>query len=237
MKKIVFVLLAIVILIAVPCLAFGFPGHEGQIPVCQNNKTGAFRLAPVKDIDATSNVNYEPVCKATETLVWINPGMQGPAGPPGPQGPKGDKGDKGDQGIQGIQGIKGDKGDKGDQGIQGIKGDKGDQGIQGIQGPPGVANGVTRAVHGIVNWNGGIIVGTGFNAQNLGCNSTSCRTEVLFSTDFIGPPSCSVSCFGSCGYPGLFGAIIYDVNSYNLIVEFQYYSNPDYHAFVFIYVE
>jgi hypothetical protein len=220
MKKIVFVLLAMVMLIVVPCLAFGFPGHEGQIPVCQNNKTGAFRLAPVKDIDATSNVNYEPVCKATETLVWINPfgGSQGPAGPPGPQGPKGDKGDKGDQGIQGI------------------KGDKGDQGIQGVQGPPGVANGITRAVHGIVNWNGDILVGTGFNAHNAGCNSSTCLTEVVFSTSFIGPPSCSVSCFGSCGWP-LFNVTIYDVNSYNLIVEFQYYSNPDYHAFAFICVE
>ncbi len=98
MKKIVLVLLAMVMLIAVPCLAFNFPGHEGQIPLCQNNKTGVFKFAPVKDIDPTSNVSYEPVCNTkplkgtttpAETLIWINLAGGGPAGPPGPQGPPG----------------------------------------------------------------------------------------------------------------------------------------------------
>jgi hypothetical protein len=51
-KKIVLVSLAMVMSIAVPCLAF--QGHEGQIPLCQNNKTGSFRFAPVKDIDLPS---------------------------------------------------------------------------------------------------------------------------------------------------------------------------------------
>ena len=76
MKKIAFVLLAMVMLIAVPCLAFdGFQGHEGQIPFCQDSKTGKLRIAPVKDIDKTSNQNYEPVCKTTETLIWGNPAI------------------------------------------------------------------------------------------------------------------------------------------------------------------
>jgi len=147
MKKIVLVLLAMVMLIAGPCLAFDFPGHEGQIPLCQNNKTGALRVAPTKDIDLTTGVNYEPYCNTrffygtttpTETLIWVN--IQGIQGIQGLQGIQGDKGDKGDQGVQGIQGIQGLKGDQGLQGIQGIKGDKGDkgdQGIQGLQGPPG----------------------------------------------------------------------------------------------------
>ena len=160
MKKIVLVLLAMVMLIAGPCLAFdGYQGHEGQIPLCQNNKTGVLRVAPMKDIDPTANVDYEPYCNTrffygtttpTETLIWVNiQGIQGIQGPQGFQGEKGDTGATGPQGpigftgMQGIQGIKGDKGDKGDQGIQGLqgtqgeKGDKGDQGIQGPQGPAG----------------------------------------------------------------------------------------------------
>jgi len=110
MKKIVLLLLATAMLISVPCLAFdGYQGHEGQIPLCQNNKTGALRLAPMKDIDPTTGVNYEPYCITSpfygtttpiETLIWINiQGIQGP------QGPKGDKGDQGIQGPQGASGV------------------------------------------------------------------------------------------------------------------------------------
>jgi len=81
MEKIVAVLLAMVMFIAVPCLAFDFPGHEGQIPLCQNNKTGRSRLAPVKDIDPTTGVNYQPYCNTrffygtttpAETLIWVD---------------------------------------------------------------------------------------------------------------------------------------------------------------------
>ena len=85
MKMTVSVLLAIVMLIAVLCLAFdGYQGHEGQIPLCQNNKSGALRLAPTKDIDPTKNVDYEPYCNTrTETLIWVNiQGIQGAQGPP-----------------------------------------------------------------------------------------------------------------------------------------------------------
>ena len=133
MEKILIVLLAMVMLMAGPCLAFdGYQGHEGEIPLCQNNKTGALRFAPTKDIDPTTKVNYEPYCYTnTETLIWIN--IQGVQGLQGLQGIQGEKGDKGDQGLQGIQGNKGDKGDEGDQGLQGI------QGVQGPQGPQGEA--------------------------------------------------------------------------------------------------
>lgn len=81
MKKAVLVFLAMLMLIAVPCLAFDFPGHLGQIPLCQNNKTGAVKFAPVKDMDSTTGVNYEPYCNTrllygtttpTETLIWVD---------------------------------------------------------------------------------------------------------------------------------------------------------------------
>lgn len=80
MEKIVSVLLAMVMFIAVPCLAFDFPGHEGQIPLCRNNRTGATRLAPTKDIDPTISINYQPYCNTrffygtttpAETLIWV----------------------------------------------------------------------------------------------------------------------------------------------------------------------
>jgi len=143
MKKVESVLLVLVMLVAVPCLAFdGYQGHEGQIPLCQNKKTGTLRFAPMKDIDRTAKVDYEPYCNTkTETMIWIN--IQGPLGPLGPQGAKGDKGDQGIPGIQGIQGIQGDqgtKGDKGDQGTQGIQGLQGPKGDPGSQGLPGVGN-------------------------------------------------------------------------------------------------
>jgi len=71
MKKIALVLLAMVMLIAVPCMAFEYLGHEGQIPMCQNNTTGVLKFAKMKDIDPTANVDYEPLCNAkTETLIW-----------------------------------------------------------------------------------------------------------------------------------------------------------------------
>ena len=113
MKKVESVLLALVMLVAVPCLAFeGYQGHEGQIPLCQNKKTGALRVARMKDIDRTKKVDYEPYCnRRTETIIWIT--IQGIQGPQGPIGPQGAKGDKGDQGIQGFQGPKGDPGSQG----------------------------------------------------------------------------------------------------------------------------
>ena len=90
MKKTALVLLAMVMLISIPCLAFdGYQGHEGQIPICQNKKTGALRFAPMKDIDPTiKSLDYEPYCSTlSETMIWMNiQGIQGPQGPMGPQG-------------------------------------------------------------------------------------------------------------------------------------------------------
>jgi hypothetical protein len=115
MKKIVLVLLAVVMSIAVQCLAFdGYQGHEGQIPLCQNNKTGALKFAPIKDIDPTINKDYEPYCNTkffygtttpVETLIWINiQGIQGSQGPQGEQGPIGPQGPEGPPGPQGPPG-------------------------------------------------------------------------------------------------------------------------------------
>jgi hypothetical protein len=159
MKKIVLVSLGMVMLIAVPCLAF--QGHEGQFPLCQNNKTGAFRLAPVKDIDPTTNVNYEPYCNTsllrgtttpTETLIWIN--IQGP------------------------------------QGIQGEKGDTGATGPQGPTGPPGPTGPAGDAVvtYGVFNFDGSILVGTGFTVNHPSPGSYAVEFETPFST----PPPCII---------------------------------------------
>jgi hypothetical protein len=151
----------LVLALAFPAFAFdGYDGHEGQIPLCQNNKTGVLKFAPMKDVDpTTTGKNFEPKCNTSffygtqipvETLIWINivgpQGLQGAEGPQGIQGPQGAQGPQGVQGSQGAQGpigptgLKGDKGDKGDQGIQGETGAQGPQGIQGeigAQGPQG----------------------------------------------------------------------------------------------------
>ena len=89
MKRIGLLLLAMVMLIAVPCLAFdGYQGHEGQIPLCQNNKTGALKFPKVKDIDSSAGVDYEPQCNTrfisgtttpTETLIWVDIQLKAPS--------------------------------------------------------------------------------------------------------------------------------------------------------------
>jgi hypothetical protein len=153
--------LLLALAVALPSMAFdGYDGHEGQIPICRNNKTGAIKFAPMKDVDPTPpGKNYEPRCNTkflpgttipTEELIWIS--QIGPQGPQGIQGEKGDKGDQGatgatgpmgpigPQGNQGPMGPMGPQGPQGNQGAigpQGPKGDKGDQGIQGIQGIQG----------------------------------------------------------------------------------------------------
>ncbi|MGZ3558963.1 MAG: hypothetical protein ACXU97_07615 [Thermodesulfobacteriota bacterium] len=170
MKKIVLVLLAMVMLIAVPCLAFdGYQDHEGQLPLCQNNKTGGLRFAPVKDIDRTKNKDYEPYCitrffygttTPVETLIWINiqgiqglQGLQGPQGEQGPMGPQGSQGIQGPMGPQGPQGPKGEKGDTGPQGLIGPTGPQGPQGVQGIQGAQGpVGPDGPRGESGVVSY-------------------------------------------------------------------------------------
>ncbi len=98
---------------------------------------------------------------ATDIMIIINPGIEGPqglkgdtgdtgpqgavgaVGPIGPQGPIGNTGIQGPIGQTGPKGDTGDSGPQGDAGAvgpQGLKGDTGDtgpQGPQGIQGIPG----------------------------------------------------------------------------------------------------
>lgn len=145
MKKIVFVLLAMVMLIAVPCLAFdGFKGHEGQIPYCQDKTKGKLRIAPVKDVDPTSNVDIEPVCKTTETLIWVNP--TGTQGPPGHSPVLTWSGDQ-----IAIDGAVTGPHLTGPKGATGATGARGATGATGAQGPPGVANGIRKAIAGVFN--------------------------------------------------------------------------------------
>jgi hypothetical protein len=149
MKTIALVLLAMVMLIAVPCLAFdGYLGHEGQFPLCQNNRTGAVRFAPIKDTDPTKNVNYGPYCNTrTETLMWINiqglrgpaglAGLAGPAGPSGIAGPAGPAGPTGSAGPAGAPGPAGPLGPVGPAGLTGSAGPAGAPGPAGPAGPVG----------------------------------------------------------------------------------------------------
>lgn len=106
-------------------------------------------------------------CRKNETFIsWNQAGIQGPPGPVGPQGPQGPQGiqgPKGDTGATGTTGPTGPAGPAGPQGPQGAQGPqgiqgpagpvgppgpKGDKGDKGDQGPPGVANGITTALHG-----------------------------------------------------------------------------------------
>ena len=84
---------------------------------------------------------------------------------------KGDKGDKGIQGIQGPPGPKGDKGDKGD---------------------PGVADGISKGVHGTIAGTGSIVTGAGFTTQHTATGSYT----IAFSTAFSDTPDCVVSPVG-----------------------------------------
>lgn len=87
---------------------------------------------------------------------------------------------KGDQGIQGIQGIQGPPGPKGD------KGDKGD---------PGVADGISKGVHGTISSSSSIITGTGFTVARTASVPAGSYT-ITFSTAFSGPPDCVISAVG-----------------------------------------
>jgi len=85
----------------------------------------------------------------------------------------------------------------------GPKGDTGETGPAGPPGPEGPAgvDGITRAVHGIVGWNGQLISGTGFHIGAVedvissDGNVYSCRTEVLFDEPFTSIPTCTASAY------------------------------------------
>jgi hypothetical protein len=92
---------------------------------------------------------------------------------PGPPGQKGDKGDKGDPGATGATGA------------------------TGAEGPPGVANGITRAVHGEIEWDGSVLSGTGdFGVDTIEYLGTYDRYHIYFdppfdSNDPSGLPTCT----------------------------------------------
>ncbi len=154
-----------------------------------------------------------------------DPGVAGAKGDPGAQGPKGDQGAIGAKGDQGIPGVKGDpgamgpKGDqgatgvKGDQGIAGAKGDtgpeglKGDTGPQGLKGDPGVANGVSTAVYGSVDKDGGYVdlaqqTTWWSDYQYLYSDQWLYIVELLALPDQTKPPACVVSPRSNPGVSG-----------------------------------
>jgi hypothetical protein len=96
MRKVFGLLLGLSLIPGLTISAMAFDGydgdHAGQIPICRNNKTGAVRFAPMKDIDPTvAGKNFEPDCNATfiygttipmEERIWIDiQALQGPQGP------------------------------------------------------------------------------------------------------------------------------------------------------------
>jgi hypothetical protein len=118
------------------------------VSACVHRVSGIVRIHPAGS-----------ACQPAEYVFQWNiggqPGPKGDKGDPGVAGPKGDTGAQGPKGDAGIQGPKGDagvQGPKGDTGAQGLKGDTGDQGPQG---DPGVAKGITMAVYGSVDKDGG----------------------------------------------------------------------------------
>jgi hypothetical protein len=117
-------------------------------------------------------------------------GAQGPAGPIGPAGPQGPIGPIGPAGPQGAQGLQGLPGAQGPVGLTGATGPG------GLQGPAGVANGITRAIHGDIAWDGGVYSGTGFSVLVIECNSVYCQTRVAFNTPFDTTPTCTATARG-----------------------------------------
>lgn len=85
--------------------------------------------------------------------------------------------------VQGIQGI---------QGIQGVKGDKGD---------PGVANGISKGVHGTVagasvpSNSNSTVTGTGFSV-NRTISAQPGSYNITFSPAFSTPPDCVITPVG-----------------------------------------
>ena len=77
-----------------------------------------------------------------ESIVKLEPSVQGIQGIQGVQGTTGTTGSAGSQGIQGVQGADGAVGSQGIQGVQGADGSTGSVGSQGIQGVQG-ADGAT----------------------------------------------------------------------------------------------
>ena len=83
--------------------------------------------------------------------------------------------------------------------VTGTASTQSDEFIVAISAPAGVANGITRVVHGIVGWNGGVISGTGFQIPyDIMCFPTyACQTVVKFNEPFISLPTCTASTYPS----------------------------------------
>jgi len=103
--------------------------------------------------------------KELETpITWNVLGPPGPAGPQGPQGLKGDTGATGATGAAGAQGI------------------------------PGVANGITRAVYGVIDWDGTVLQGGDqIYGVSISCGGTGCETSFAFIQPFTQRPTCVVT--------------------------------------------
>jgi hypothetical protein len=98
---------------------------------------------------------------------------------------------KGDKGDTGLQGPKGDTGLKGDTSLQGQKGDPGPKGDTGEQGLPGVANGITKGVHGLVGANGATAA-AGVSVIHSGTGVYA----LTFNPAFGGAPTCVITPLG-----------------------------------------
>jgi hypothetical protein len=165
-------------------------------------------------------------------------GAQGPQGLPGPQGLKGDTGAtgpagaKGDIGPAGPAGPTGAKGDKGDTGAPGAAGATGATGATGAQGPAGVANGITKAIHGVVSWDGSYS-GTGFwtSGDEIFCEANVCATAVWFSEPFPASPTCIVS-ISTDTPPTYPAAVVKQILTWpnELYVEYKYTYSENYWA-------
>jgi hypothetical protein len=93
-------------------------------------------------------------------------------------------------------------------------------------------NGITRAVHGIVGWNGDVISGTGFSlgpvSGDVDAYPYSARTGILFDEPFTSIPSCTASAYPSSTEDYVTAVIISVIsNNTGLSVHYQQ-PVPDY---------
>lgn len=172
MKKVSLVIAMLIVII----FSLTTLGLAQTINSCYHNKSGKARI-----------VSDSSMCKKNENFVsW---GQQGIIGPPGPQGPPGPVGAMGPQGPTGATGPAGTTGPQGPIGMTGPA---------GPQGPAGGANGITRAVHGVVFCDGTIVSGSGFSVTGNSCALyTWFYVDIKFDTAFTKPPTCVVSSFDS----------------------------------------
>jgi hypothetical protein len=214
---ILMIVFSVLVVTAYPCWA------QGIIYSCITKSTGNIRIVVTPDS-----------CKSNEALLsWSIPGPQGTQGLAGPQGPIGPIGPAGPQGAQGPQGLKGDTGATGAAGPAGSVGPAGPQGPQGLRGdtgavgpagptgptgatgatgdtgpqsPAGVADGITKVVHGTMGINGEVIHGTDWvvgvihDDSDLDTTSRSIyHIELYTLTDQSTRPTCTLTPYMDLG--------------------------------------